>query len=286
MRRPIKYRRETKEAPQRVSQVHKIDHAATLQSQLEAPIYNRLIDRWVGQGELSYELYLKTRELLSLQNRSDDLVTHDELMFQVVHQTQELWLKLLAHESVELVRRIDSDELCEASTTLERMVRVALAMKTDIRVLDTLLPQRFLTIRRHLGDGSGQQSPGFNQLILAATGILEALQRLLSRRTVELQQVYAEQSPHAEVQRLCEQLVDLDEAYQQWLVAHFHLVRRTMGVDRKVRALDGLPSRVLLGRMTKPLFEALWEVRVAMTQEWTTGGGHAPGMPRRSGEAD
>ena len=257
-----------------------------LQSQLEAPIYNRLIDRWVGQGELSYELYLKTRELLALQNRSDDLVTHDELMFQVVHQTQELWLKLLAHESVELVRRIDSDELCEAGTTLERMVRVALAMKTDIRVLDTLLPQRFLTIRRHLGDGSGQQSPGFNQLILAATAILEALQRLLSRRTLDLQQVYAEQSPHSELQRLCEQLVDLDEAYQQWLVAHFHLVRRTMGVDRKVRALDGLPSRVLLGRMTKPLFEALWEVRVAMTQDWSPGGGHAPGMPRRSREAD
>jgi tryptophan 2,3-dioxygenase len=79
---------------------------------------------------------------------------------------------------------------------------------------------------------------------------------------------------------VCEKLVDLDELYQQWLVAHYHLVRRTMGVDRTVHALDGLPSRVLVGRMTKPLIPSLWDVRVTLTNRWTRAGGHVPGAAR------
>jgi tryptophan 2,3-dioxygenase len=207
-------------------------------------------------------------------------VIPEELMFQVVHQTQELWMKLFAHEAVVLVAELDDDALPRAAMTLERMTRIAQTMGTDIRVLDTLTPAKFLAIRRHLGDGSGQQSPGFNKIMVLATGLERALARLLARHRTTLEEVYSETAPHPGLLMICEKLVDLDELYQQWLVAHYHLVRRTMGVDRTVHALDGLPSRVLVGRMTKPLIAPLWDVRVTLTNRWTRAGGHAPGAPR------
>jgi tryptophan 2,3-dioxygenase len=264
----------------RSSGSHAIDHAAALRAELEAPIRNKLLGCEVGRGELDYEVYLKTSALLSLQHPTNELVIPEELMFQVVHQTQELWMKLFAHEAVVLVAELDDDALPRAAMTLERMTRIAQTMGTDIRVLDTLTPAKFLAIRRHLGDGSGQQSPGFNKIMVLATGLERALARLLARHRTTLEEVYSETAPHPGLLMICEKLVDLDELYQQWLVAHYHLVRRTMGVDRTVHALDGLPSRVLVGRMTKPLIAPLWDVRVTLTNRWTRAGGHAPGAPR------
>ena len=79
---------------------------------------------------------------------------------------------------------------------------------------------------------------------------------------------------------MAEQLCDWDGAFQTWLMAHFLLVRRTIGVDRAVRALDGFPTQALPARMTKPLFPELWDVRVEMTKRWAREGGFAPGQPR------
>ena len=77
----------------------------------------------------------------------------------------------------------------------------------------------------------------------------------------------------------------LDQTEQlQRLFTHFQLVRRTIGVDASVKALDGLPTRVLPGRMTQPLFPALWRVRVEMTARWRREGGPVPGGPRHTAE--
>jgi tryptophan 2,3-dioxygenase len=61
------------------------------------------------------------------------------------------------------------------------------------------------------------------------------------------------------------------------------MVRRIIGVDRSIKALDGLPTQVLAGRMTLPLFRKLWEVRAEMTSAWKRDGGYAPGSRRPSG---
>ena len=86
-----------------------------------------------------------------------------------------------------------------------------------------------------------------------------------------------------DVKRVCEQFVDLDELFQNWLYTHYQMVRRIIGVDRSIKALDGLPTQVLAGRMTLPLFRKLWEVRVEMTSAWRRDGGYAPGSRRPSG---
>jgi tryptophan 2,3-dioxygenase len=264
-------------------QIHECSHAERLRRQLKGPWLNPLLKKWVGRGELDYEKYIRTPELLSLQSPPEERVVPDELLFQVVHQTQELWLKLLAHESVEVVAELDRDALWEASARLERMLRVARCMGAELGVMETLTPDTYQVIRRSLGNGSGQESPGYNAVRMAAEGLEGALERLLGRRGATLAGVYSGAAA-ADLKRLCEQLMDYDEAFQDWLYAHFQLVRRTIGVDASVKALDGLPTRVLSGRMTKPLFPALWQVRVELTAGWRREGGHAPGAPRGDAE--
>jgi tryptophan 2,3-dioxygenase len=107
-----------------------------------------------------------------------------------------------------------------------------------------------------------------------------ALERLLERRLLMLVDVYAEGAKALDVRRLCEQLADFDEAFQGWLTQHFMLVRRTIGIDREVKALDGFPTTALPARMLQPLFPPLWDVRVQLTRAWKREGGTAPGERR------
>src|SRR5207302_4651108 len=47
-----------------------------------------------GRGASDYERYLRTDELLALQKTPAESAHRDELLFQVVHQSSELWLRL------------------------------------------------------------------------------------------------------------------------------------------------------------------------------------------------
>lgn len=258
--------------------------AEKLRRQLESPMFNPLLKKWVGKGELDYEVYLKTGTLLSLQTASEELVHHDELLFQVTHQAQELWLKLISQEAVEVVAEMDGDLLWPATGRLERMLRAMRCLVAEMHILETMTPDTYQIIRRSLGNGSGQESPGYNAMRLSADALEAALERTLRRRNLRLMDVYKVGAYGAEdVKRICEQFVDLDEQFQTWLYTHYQMVRRIIGVDRSIKALDGLPTQVLAGRMTLPLFRKLWEVRAEMTSAWKRDGGYAPGVRRPSG---
>lgn len=253
----------------------------TLREKLQAPIYNRIIKKWVGKGELEYEIYLHTSTLLGCQYPPEQRVIPEELMFQIVHQAQELWLKLLVHEGTELVAELDGDGLWDAAGRIDRMIRIQRALGEEMRILATLTPEQFQVIRRSLGTGSGQESPGYNQLThVLAQEIEAAVARLLQRKGIALASVYQDPPSCPATRRICEELVDLDEAFQVWLTAHFLLVRRTIGISRQVSALDGFPTNALAGRMVQPLFPSLWDVRVEMTKTWRSDGGYPVGADR------
>src|SRR5258708_3395019 len=55
-----------------------------------------------GEGTLDYELYLRTKTLLSCQTKFEELCNADELQFQVVHQVEELWMKLIAYTLLDI----------------------------------------------------------------------------------------------------------------------------------------------------------------------------------------
>jgi len=254
--------------------------AAALRRTLGDPIYNKTLRKEVGRGELDYEVYLRTRELLSLQTPACELVVPDELVFQVMHQTQELWLKCIAFETANLVEFLDEDALFAALHALDRIVLIARVLGEQIRVLFTLSPSRFQIIRRSLGNGSGLESPGYNQVLAAASEAALALERLLHRRTATLLAVYGDPDAHGDIHQIAERFIDWDSAFQAWLVEHFMLVRRTLGIDKSVRGLDGFPTVALGSRMTKPLFPELWNVRVELTRAWSREGGFVPGEQR------
>jgi tryptophan 2,3-dioxygenase len=250
-----------------------------VRQELSRPLFNPVLKVCVGEGKLDYEVYLRTEELLGLQTPRAELVDPDELMFQVVHQAQEIWLKLLAHELAETVGELDADALWEVSARLERAARITHVLARELSVLETLTPDSYQIIRRHLGNGSGQQSPGFNAVRVAARYVAVALDRILERHDLPLAEVY--RGAEAALKRVCELLIDVDEGHQNWLFAHYMLVRRTIGVGRGVEALDGVPTQVLPGRMTQPLFRSLWAVRTELTAGWRREEGFEPGADRR-----
>jgi tryptophan 2,3-dioxygenase len=256
------------------------NEAAALREALECPIYNKVLHKEVGRGELDYEVYVRTRELLALQTPAEELVVPDELLFLVVHQTQELWLKCAVFEATNLVGHLDGDVLFSALESLDRVVHIAHILRDQIRVLGTLSPSQFQIIRRNLGNGSGLQSPGYNQMLAVAEAAEAALGRLIARRNTKLLDIYENPNHYPDLHRIAERFLDWDSSFQTWLVEHFMLVRRTMGIDKSVRALDGFPTVALGGRMTKPLFPELWNVRVEMTRTWSREGGYAPGEQR------
>jgi len=66
---------------------------------MDRDLYYSLLEE--QDGSTDYEKYLNTKQLLSLQKKLGDLLP-DELQFQVVHQSAELWMKLLAYTLIDI----------------------------------------------------------------------------------------------------------------------------------------------------------------------------------------
>src|SRR3954453_7751454 len=73
-----------------------------------------------GPGASDYERYLRTDELLVLQKTPEEMLHRDEALFQTVHQSSELWLKLAVFETEEAIARIGADDLVLAVRLLGR----------------------------------------------------------------------------------------------------------------------------------------------------------------------
>ena len=73
-----------------------------------------------GDGGSDYERYLRTDDLLALQKTRDQWIHRDELLFQTVHQSSELWLKLAWNEVEEASRLVNEDDVPAALRLLRR----------------------------------------------------------------------------------------------------------------------------------------------------------------------
>jgi len=108
-----------------------------------------------GPGEDDYARYMRTDTLLSLQRGPHERIHRDELLFQVVHQTSELWLKL-ACEEISTARSLLSDGNWSAAAALVRRACLGMRLVTEqLEMLAFLSPWDFQTIRTVLGHGSG-----------------------------------------------------------------------------------------------------------------------------------
>ncbi|MGH6943956.1 MAG: tryptophan 2,3-dioxygenase, partial [Geminicoccaceae bacterium] len=107
-------------------------------------------------GKLTYGRYLALDELLDCQRPVSD--SHDELLFIVIHQATELWLKVMVHELRQARARLVADDLQPAFKMLARVARIQAQLIQSWDVLSTLTPADYLAFRHKLGPASGLQS--------------------------------------------------------------------------------------------------------------------------------
>jgi tryptophan 2,3-dioxygenase len=216
-----------------------------------------------GDAPSDYERYLNTEELLSLQKGPEEWVHRDELLFQVVHQSAELWLKLASSDVEEATRRADHDDVAESVRLLRRPVRCLRFLTDQLDMLEELSPWEYQEIRKVLGHGSGFDSPGWRSLRAALPRLGQAFHARRRAAGLSLTDLYVGRRDHDALYRLAESLIELDEWCQVWRVRHYRVVARIIG--DAVVGTQGTPVEVL-GRLVQTvLFPELWEVRNELT---------------------
>ena len=112
--------------------------------------------------DVTYSSYLDLDRILAAQHPASG--AHDEMLFIVVHQASELWLKLCLHELVAARECIMADDLRPAFKMLARVARAQGQLIQSWDVLSTMTPHDYSTIRPHLGGSSGFQSAQYRMM--------------------------------------------------------------------------------------------------------------------------
>src|SRR6201997_1594929 len=118
-----------------------------------------------GRGASDYERYLRTDELLALQKPPAELLHHDEMTFQVVHQASELLMKGAAFELERALQYVTEGDYPNAARLIRRANMELEYPVSMLHVLETITPYDYHLIRAGLGHGSGLDSPGFLALL-------------------------------------------------------------------------------------------------------------------------
>ncbi|HEX6217721.1 MAG TPA: tryptophan 2,3-dioxygenase family protein, partial [Sphingomicrobium sp.] len=111
---------------------------------------------------MTYADYLKLDALLDAQRPLSDL--HDEMLFIVIHQTKELWLKQMLHELRLAIGLLGQDRFSAAYKAMARVGRIQAVMTLSWDVLSTLTPVDYMAFRHVLGTSSGFQSVQFREV--------------------------------------------------------------------------------------------------------------------------
>jgi tryptophan 2,3-dioxygenase len=217
-----------------------------------------------GKGGSDYERYLRTDDLLALQKGADEWVHRDELLFQTVHQSSELWLKLAWNEVEEAGARTKTGDIAAANRLLRRAVACLKTVTEALDMLEHMSPWEYTEVRKVLGHGSGFDSPGFRELRRVAKPLGEAFHAARERAGLSLIEVYTRGREFDELYNLAELLIELDERVTVWRVRHFKVVQRTIGAD--VVGTQGTPVEVMGRLIHQSFFPELWDVRNDLTK--------------------
>jgi len=235
-----------------------------------------------GRGQTDYERYLRTDELLSLQKRPDEVVHRDEHLFQTVHQSSELWLKLACAEIEEAIRLVNDDAVAGAIRLIRRANDAMSLVSSHLHMLEHMSPLDYAVVRTALGHGAGFDSPGFRQVHKVSPVLGESFDRLLARRGVTVLHVYERGYELEDLYQLAEQLTTWDERAILWRFLHLKVVERIIGGN--VIGTQGTPVDVLSKRIDVRFFPTLWTVRDEITRQSKLGwDGHGLDKERARG---
>jgi tryptophan 2,3-dioxygenase len=220
-----------------------------------------------GDGTLDYELYLNTRALLSCQKDFTKFCNQDELQFQVVHQIEELWMKLIGYTLLDIDEFIQQENTNRVLTLFRRVHLAQRLMIEQLALLETMSPKEYQEIRLQLGNGSGQESPGFRILLKMHPYLWQSFKgTYLDKHGLTVEKIYNSEYSHADAYVVAEALAEFDELFQKFRYVHIQLIQRTIGMGSK--SLKGRSVELLNEGQRVRFFPELWEIRSHMTDSW------------------
>ena len=237
-------------------------------AQPPGPITNPFDDAY-GDGATEYERYLRTVDLLRLQKPPQERSHPDELFFQAMHQTEELWMKVMVHDLGEAMVALHADDHAEARRALDRVAAAGEIIERQLKLFQQMVPAAYLAIRARLGHGSGMDSPGFVRLNAIAPLVWDHFERALNRAGVELMAIYREPSTHSWLMNVAEGLLNIDAGWQRFKREHIFVVRRIIGIG--TASLRGNPMELLERSAQLTWFPMLWAVRDRMFVDFKVG---------------
>ena len=169
--------------------------------------------------DMSYGDYLQLNKVLSAQQPLSS--HHDEMLFIVIHQSSELWIKLAGHELTQALQCIKQHEFGPAFKIIARVKQIFVQLTQSWQILSTLTPSDYLQFRDDLGRSSGFQSYGYRKL-----------EFLLGNKNKSMLKVHAhDEAVHADLANTLEQKSLYDEAIQL-------LAKHGFSIDREVLDRD------------------------------------------------
>jgi len=249
---------------------------------------------------LSYNKYLKVRELLELQETLSEPPSHDETLFIVIHQTYELWFKQILHELDATMKWLDEGRTFRANHSLRAVVSIERILVTQIHILESMAPIGFLEFRDKLNPASGFQSMQFRELEFLSgakderilntfkddefalerlterfnsPSIADAFWQLVSRnslaagtseeRVAATVEILTHPEKYAELYNLQDLLIEHDELIIAWRYNHIQMVERMLGMKRGTGGSEGVGY--LMTTLNKKFYPELWEARTHLT---------------------
>ena len=187
----------------------------------------------------------------------------DELLFQTVHQSSELWLKLAWHEVEEATALVDGGEVGGAMRLLRRAGLCLQYVTTQLDMLEQMSPWEYQEIRRVLGHGSRLRLARLPRDPPRDAAARRGVPRGSSRPACRVVDVYVHGREHEELYQLAEALIEWDERVTMWRVRHYKVVARVIG--DAVVGTQGTPVEVLGRLIHKVFFPELWQARNELT---------------------
>ena len=258
-----------------------------------------MAENYGGKPSLSYNKYLKVRELIDLQEQLTLPAQHDELLFIIIHQTFELWFKQILHELDATLSYIKEQRLTRAARNMRRICEIEKILVAQFQVLETMTPHNFLMFREELKPASGFQSTQFREIEFVS-GLKDenlmnffaddefAVERLNNRfkggtlrdaffdllkergfatETYE-QRVNSVISIIKNIERFAaefeleESLIEHDELVSKWRYHHIKMVERTVGGKMGTGGSEGVGY--LQKTLVKRFFPEFWEARTRL----------------------
>ena len=236
--------------------------------------------------EPTYPTYLKLKELLSIQCPRSSPEHPDELLFITVHQSSELWFKLILHELRKLRDLIANALVMEAVESVGRVTGLMRIVTAQLHALDTLSPHGFSQFRGNLGTSTGGQSAQFRSIELISglrdaeylsylrsqqpldpmveealdqPGLPEVFAGLLVTRGVQLRQVYTRDSDR-DLRLLAEGLMSYEQEFGMWRFLHVEAIERVIGPTTPGTG-GSLGAKALRDTLGNRFFPDLWAIR-------------------------